>query len=255
MLPRQAWQKRRMTEPAISIVMPAYNAGAHLPGILERIPADAWPQIIRVYILNDGSRDDTGPIADALAGKYSQVSPVHFPVNRGYGAAVRAGLELCRKDKRCVAAVCLHADGQYPPERIPAALAQMRAEGLDILQGSRIASGTALAGGMPLYKYVANRALTSLENRAFKLRLTDYHSGMLFYSRRALDTLPFAGFSDSFEFDVEVIACARARGLNIGEIPIPTHYGGETSHVSSVRYGFRVLAVVKKYVCGGYGRP
>ena len=244
-----------MAELAISIAMPAYNAGARLPGVLERIPADAWPQVRHVYIVNDGSRDDTGTIADALAGKYLQVRPVHFPVNRGYGAAVRAGLELCRKDERCAAAVCLHADGQYPPERIPAALALMRTEKLDILQGSRIASGTALAGGMPLYKYVANRALTFLENIAFGLRLTDYHSGMLFYSRRALDTLPFADFSDSFEFDVEVIACARARGLNVGEIPIPTHYGGEVSHVPSVRYGCRVLAVVKKYLCGGYGRP
>jgi glycosyltransferase involved in cell wall biosynthesis len=243
-----------MAEPAVAIVMPAYNAGSHLRGVLERIPADLWPQLTRVYLVNDGSSDDTGPLADALVGKYPRLRPVHFPVNRGYGAAVRAGLDLCRQDKRCAAAVCLHADGQYPPERIQAGLALMRTLRLDILQGSRIASGTALTGGMPVYKFVANRALTFLENIAFGLRLTDYHSGMLFYSRRALDGLFFTGFSDGFEFDVEVIAAARAGGLSIGEIPIPTHYGDEISHVPSLRYGFRVLGVMKKYLCGGYGR-
>jgi glycosyltransferase involved in cell wall biosynthesis len=243
-----------MAEPAVAIIMPAFNAGAHLRGVLERIPAALWPELIRVCIINDGSSDDTGPLADALAAAYPRLHPLHFPVNRGYGAAVRAGLELCRQDDRCAAAVCLHADGQYPPECIPAALALLRTRSLDILQGSRIASGTALSGGMPLYKYAANRALTFLENIAFGLRLTDYHSGMLFYSRRALETLPFADFSDGFEFDVEVIAAARARELAIGEIPIPTHYGDEISRVPSVRYGFRVLGVMKKYILGGYGR-
>ena len=235
--------------------MPAYNAGDHLPGVVERIPAELWPQIIHVHIVDDGSSDATGRIADALAEKNPRIKPVHFPVNMGYGAAVRTGLERCRDDGRCEVAVCLHADGQYPPERIPGALAFMKEQQIDILQGSRIASGTALSGGMPLYKFVANRTLTFLENIVFGLGLTDYHSGMLFYSRQALAALPFPSFSDSFEFDVEVIACARANKMAIGEIPVPTHYGDEISHVPSLRYGFKVLGVMKKYLSGGYGRP
>jgi hypothetical protein len=148
--------------------------------------------------------------------------------------------------------MCLHADGQYAPEIIPDALSAMRSRLLDIMQGSRIASKTALSGGMPLYKFLANRALTFFENRVLKLSLTDYHSGMLFYARRALETLPFDTFSDSFDFDVEVIASARARGLSIGEIPVPTHYGTEISHVRSISYGVRVLDIMRKYAMGRY---
>jgi hypothetical protein len=119
------------------------------------------------------------------------------------------------------------------------------------VQGSRIASGTALSGGMPFYKYAANAALNVIENRTLKLAMTDYHSGYLLYGRRAL-ALPFRGFSDSFDFDLEMIACARARGLSVGEAPIPTHYGDEVSHLSPVTYGLRVLRVMWNYRRGRY---
>ena len=117
------------------------------------------------------------------------------------------------------------------------------ARGIDVLQGSRIASGTALSGGMPVYKYVSNRILTFFENIVFSLSMTDYHSGMLLYSRQALDSLPFGALSSSFDFDLEVIAVARSRGLSIAELPIPTRYAGEISHVNVYSYGLRVLRV------------
>ncbi len=242
-----------MKAQRVSIVMPAYNAQEHIEKVIARIPAPLWLSIAFIYILDDGSIDSTGTIADGLARKNDRIRVDHFGRNRGYGAAVKRGLALCRDDG-CLFAVCLHADGQYPPEAIPGALEAMLSTSIDIMQGSRIASGTALSGGMPLYKFLANRLLTFIENRAFGLSLTDYHSGMLFYSRKALESLPFQRLSDSFDFDVEAIACARAVGLTIGEMPIPTHYGTEISHVRSIDYGLRVCNVMRKFLMGRYSK-
>jgi glycosyltransferase involved in cell wall biosynthesis len=235
----------------VSVIMPAYNAQEHIAGVFERIPAGLWPIIANVWVIDDGSTDMTGTIINKLAAANAKIRPLRFNRNSGYGAALKKGLSMCRRDG-CGLGVCLHADGQYPPEIIPCAVTTMLSRSLDIMQGSRIASGTALSGGMPIYKFMANKVLTFLENRVFRLSLTDYHSGMLFYSRRALETLPFERFSDSFDFDVEVIAAARANNLAIGEIPIPTHYGTEISHVRSIPYGIRVLNAIIKYKQGRY---
>jgi hypothetical protein len=107
---------------------------------------------------------------------------------------------------------------------------------------------------MPLYKYLANAVLNRIENRTLGLSMSDYHSGYLVYGRRALARLPFRAFSDSFDFDLEVIACARALGLSVGEEPIPTHYGDEESHLCPVTYGLRVLRIMWKFRRGQYAR-
>jgi glycosyltransferase involved in cell wall biosynthesis len=206
-----------------------------------------------VWIIDDGSRDDTAACADTLAKGNAKIKVVRFPWNRGYGKAVREGLSRCAGDA-CDFAACIHADGQYPPEVIPKFVQEMASRRIDILQGSRIASGTALSGGMPVYKYVANRILTFFENIVFGLSMTDYHSGMLMYSRRALDSLPFSTLSSSFDFDLEAIAVARSRGLSIAELPIPTRYAGEISHVNVLSYGLRVLGVMAQYLTGKYRR-
>jgi hypothetical protein len=104
---------------------------------------------------------------------------------------------------------------------------------------------------MPLYKIAANALLNQIENRTLGLGMTDYHSGYLLYGPRALE-LPFAALSNSFDFDLEVIACARARGLSVGEEPIPTHYGDEVSHLDPISYGLRVLRVMWRYRRGRY---
>ena len=235
----------------ISLVIPAYNAVLFLERVILRIPADQRSSIQQIYIVNDGSTDATAALINRLAADDPKIQPIHFTKNRGYGAAVKEGLHLCKNDG-CDYAVCVHADGQYPPEYIGKGAALMASCGLHIMQGSRIASGTALSGGMPLYKFIANRLLTTLENIVFRLDMTDYHSGMLFYSKTALDTLPFNKFSDSFDFDVQVIACSCARKLAVGEMPIPTRYGEEHSHVRSIPYGLRVLRIVFDYASGKY---
>jgi glycosyltransferase involved in cell wall biosynthesis len=235
------------------VFIPAFNAAQHLPAVLSRFPDGLWPAIEHVWIINDGSGDDTGACADRLAKGNDKIKAVHVAWNRGYGKTVREGLCRCKQDN-CDFAVCLHADGQYPPEVIPRFVQEMATGGIDILQGSRIASGTALSGGMPVYKYAANRILTFFENIVFNLSMTDYHSGMLVYGRKALNTLPFEALSNSFAFDLEVIALARSRGLRIAELPIPTRYAGEISHVNVVSYGLRVIRVMARYLAGRYHR-
>lgn len=231
--------------------MPAYNAAAHVEQVVERIPPEVWNRLIHLWVVNDGSTDNTREVLERIEGRYHEIRSIHFCRNKGYGAAVKAGLDSCRNDG-CDLAVCLHADGQYAPEVIPNAIALMEGNGYDILQGSRIASGTALTGGMPLYKFLANRGLTFFENLVFRLSMTDYHSGYMFYSAHALSTIPFGELSGSFDFDLEVIASVRARGMKIGEFPIPTRYAEEKSHVNSVPYGLRCVRVMIRYLLGAY---
>jgi len=236
---------------SVSIIIPAYNAEAHLTGVIDRIPRAVWRSLRTLWIIDDGSTDSTAAVAAFLAKRHEGIHPVHFSANRGYGSAVATGIRLCLDDG-CDFAACLHADGQYPPEAIPAFIDAMESQRINLMQGSRIASGTALSGGMPLYKYAAGRLLTALENRCFALRLTDYHSGFIVYDRACLEALPLPRMSRSFAFDLEAIAAARSRGLAVGELPIPTRYADEVSYLKPVRYGMRVLWVVAKFGMGYY---
>jgi glycosyltransferase involved in cell wall biosynthesis len=237
--------------PALGIFIPAYNAAATLPAVIERIPKDLWADIGTVTVINDGSKDDTAAVAEGLRAKYPKLQVHSFDKNQGYGQAVRRGLGFCR-ESGCEYSVCLHADGQYPPEKLVQFLAYMRRYRVDVLQGSRHKDGTARAGGMPLYKIAAGKALTFLENLCFGLDMTDYHSGFLMYSRKALKTIPFERLSRYFDFDLEVIATARARGLHVSELAIPTRYAGEKSYLNPIRYGLRVLRVMARYRMGKY---
>ena len=235
---------------SIAVVIPAYNAGRHIASVLSRLARVEDCRLARVIVVNDGSTDDTLARVASTSFTRCSVDVIDRPQNGGYGAAMKDGLAAARhSDAELVA--CVHADGQYSPEVLPALARAQRRRGLDLLQGSRIASGTAQSGGMPLYKRAANALLNQLENRTFGLDMTDYHSGYLLYGRRALE-LPFRGLSSSFDFDLEVIASARARGLAVGEEPIPTHYGDEVSHLNPIGYGLRVLRVMWNYHRGRY---
>jgi len=235
---------------SLVIVIPAYNAAAHIEGVLRRIAHIDGGELARVVIVNDGSTDDTAERIRQARFTRCPLTLIDRPKNGGYGAAMKDGLEAAREHSPELVA-CVHADGQYSPEALPGLCRALRGRGLDLLQGSRIASGTALSGGMPLYKYVANAALNQLENHTLQLNMTDYHSGYLIYGPRAL-ALPFRALSNSFVFDLEVIASARARKLAVGEAPIPTHYGNEVSHLNPVSYGLRVLRVMWNYRRGHY---
>lgn len=235
----------------LGIVVPAYNAARTLPGVLRRIDGARPPGLGRIIVVDDGSADDTAAVARALAAELPALTVLVRPRNGGYGAAMKDGLAEAR---RCGAdhAASVHADGQYSPEVLSQLLGALETRRLDLVQGSRVAGGRALEGGMPLYKYAANWALNKLERRVFALPLSDFHSGYLVYGPRALERVPFDRLSDSFDFDMEAIAAARARGLAVGEGPIPTHYGDEVSYLNPLTYGLRVLRVMWRFKRGVY---
>ena len=237
--------------PPTTIFIPSYQAAETIGAVIDRIPAEAWEGIQAVLVINDGSSDDTDAVVARIAETRPKVVLHSQPENRGYGAAVRRGLALSLETP-CEYVVCLHADGQYPPEKLPEFVPYMKEHGVDVLQGSRHKAGTARAGGMPFYKVVAGHALTWLENRTFGLSMTDYHSGFMLYSRRAVERIPFAELSSYFDFDLEVIASARARGLRVDELGIPTRYADEASHLNPIWYGLRCLRVMVRFRLGRY---
>ncbi len=220
----------------VVVVMPAYNAAQ----TLQRTYAELPKQVVDVVVVvDDASDDETVSLARRLG-----THVVTHERNLGYGGnqktCYRAALALGAD-----VVVMLHPDYQYSP-RLVTALAAMVAYGeYDVALGSRILCGGARVGGMPLYKYVANRALTAFENLLLGARLSEYHTGLRAFSRHVLETLPLGVNSDDFVFDNQVLAQALYFGLRIGEISCPTRYFPEASSISfsrSVRYGLDVVA-------------
>ena len=238
-------------QPSLSVFVPAYNAAETIRGVIARIPDNAWQIIDAVHVIDDGSTDDTARVARALEQEYPKVHVHSLQRNQGYGEAVRQGMKRCLASEGDYVA-CLHADGQYPPEQLHEFVQQMHSRRIDVLQGSRHKGGSALAGGMPFYKYAAGKCLTWLENKVFGLRMTDYHSGFLVYSRKALVVVPIDRLSAYFDFDLEFIAWASSKGLVVDELAIPTRYAGEVSHLNPIWYGLRTLGVMGRYVSGRY---
>jgi glycosyltransferase involved in cell wall biosynthesis len=237
----------------IFIVMPAYNAGATIEKVFSRIPQRVGDGIERYVVVNDGSTDDTNEALDRLSGRYANLVTLQHDQNRGYGAAEKTLLNYAVKEKADVA-VLLHSDGQYSPEKISDLLNPLDENRADMVQGSRMLDGGALKGGMPLYKFVANKCLTALENWAFGLKLAEYHSGYMVYSQKCLTEIPFNKLSDSFDFDLEMIVMAKIKGLRLAEVAIPTIYADEISHLKPIQYGLNVLSVIFAYKSGRYDR-
>jgi hypothetical protein len=146
----------------------------------------------------------------------------------------------------------LHADGQYAPECIEALLAPLARGEADLVFGSRLA-GAPLAGHMPLHRFVGNKALTGLANLLLDWHLSEFHSGYRAYRCAALRTLPLARLADDYEFDVEILILFRERGLRVEEMPIPTHYGEEQSHINVWRTGVAILGVLSEYALHRWG--
>ena len=227
--------------PNVVVVMPAYNAGRTLRMTYEELPKDT---VNLVILVDDGSTDATLDVARQLG---LQIF-VHNR-NYGYGAnqktcyteALRAGADIV---------VMVHPDYQYDPTLVPDLIGPIVRGEADVVLGSRLKGGTALAQGMPWWKYVANRFLTGVENRVFKLNLSEFHTGYRAFRREVLETVNFGANSDSFVFDQEIIAQVVASGFRIAEIAVPTRYFPEASSasfVASTVYGLRILAVLFWY--------
>ena len=235
----------------VFVLMPAYNAGATIEKVFARIPPEAQKRIRRYVVVNDGSTDQTEAALARLLTQFPTLVTLTHEINRGYGAAEKTLLSYAL-DQRADVGIVLHSDGQYAPESIPELLSSFDQDTADLVQGSRMLGGGALKGGMPFYKFVANKALTAIENWEFGLKLAEYHSGYMLYSRKTMAAIPFRKLSDSFDFDLEMIVMARVKGLRIVETAIPTHYADEVSHLQPVQYGLRVLRVVRDYRRGKY---
>jgi glycosyltransferase involved in cell wall biosynthesis len=235
----------------VFVLMPAYNAGGTIEKVFARIPSEARQRIRRYVVVNDGSTDDTAAALARLQNEFSNLVVLTHSPNKGYGEAEKTLLRYALREGADVGIV-LHSDGQYSPEKIIDLLDPFDRDMADLVQGSRVLGGGALRGGMPLYKLIANKTLTAIENLAFGLKLAEYHSGYMLYTRRALEIIPFEKLSGSFDFDLEMIVLAHVRGLRIAEIPIPTIYAGEKSHLHPIQYGLDVLSVVWDYRRGKY---
>ena len=225
----------------VVVVMPAYNAGKTLEQTYREIPKDLVDEVI---LVDDASKDETVPVSKSLG-----IRTVLHLANKGYGGnqktcyreALRVGGDII---------VMLHPDYQYTPQLVPA-MASMIASGVyDVVLGSRILCGGTLAGGMPIYKYVANRCLTLAQNVIMNQKLSEYHTGYRAFSRRVLETLPLEHNSDDFVFDNEMLAQIAYFGFKTGEISCPTKYFKGASSINfkrSMEYGLGVLDTSIKY--------
>ena len=236
----------------IFVVIPAYNAAGTLERVFQRVPAEVRTKIERVLVVNDGSLDGTGALVCRLAGADPKIALIEHATNRGYAQAQKTGFTAALEAGADIVAL-LHADGQYAPELLPTLLRPLETGEADVVQGSRMLDPRgALRGGMPVYKFVANRVLSALENWVYGMKLAEYHSGYMLYSARTLRAIPFQRLSDTFHFDGEMLLMAHRKRLRIREIPIPTHYGDEKSHLKPIRYGLDVLTIMARYLAGKY---
>ncbi|MEI2637878.1 MAG: bifunctional glycosyltransferase/class I SAM-dependent methyltransferase [Microthrixaceae bacterium] len=238
-----------MKSKRIGVLVVAYNAAATLAQVLDRIPQDFRPEIDLVIVGDDNSQDQTHLIAVG----YQQLDPdlpievTRHPKNLGYGGNQKWGYQRAI-DEGLDIIVLLHGDGQYAPELLPRMVEPLINNEADAVFGSRMMTeGGARRGGMPLYKYVGNRILTTFENAVAGVDLSEWHSGYRAYSVDALKRLPFQRNSDGFDFDTQIILQLIETGQRITEIPIPTYYGDEISHVNGMSYAKDISKEVLRY--------
>ena len=237
--------------PGIVVVMPAYNAARTLGETHQRIP----PVVRQVILVDDHSQDDTAALASSLG-----LTVIRHPHNVGYGGNQKTCyMEALRSGADVV--VMLHPDGQYPPELITDLVEPILKGRADFVLGSRmLVPGGAKAGGMPLWKRIANRCLTTVENGALGTDFAELHTGYRAYSADFLRTIPFLRNSNDFVFDTQVIAQAVAFGQRVAEVPARSRYFADASSVGFVvgaRYGLETLWVMASFVAWrlGLSRP
>jgi glycosyltransferase involved in cell wall biosynthesis len=226
----------------VTVVLPAYNAAKTLSKTLVEVPMDIVDEII---LCDDNSTDDTIAVAKSLNIHHI----ISHQVNRGYGGNQKSLYDKAIATNADIV-IMLHPDYQYTPKLITA-MVSIISEGLyPVVFGSRILGGGALKGGMPLYKYIANRFLTSFQNILLGQKLSEYHTGYRAYSIDVLKAIDYNANSDDFIFDNQVIAQIFEKGFDIAEITCPTKYFEEASSINlsrSIQYGLGVLSVSIQY--------
>ena len=220
----------------LMVVMPAYRAARTLEATWRGLPHDI---VDRVLLVDDASHDETAQIAKGLG-----IDVLLHDTNRGYGANQKTCYQAALEDGADII-VMVHPDYQYEPRLVTAMAAMIESEIYDIVIGSRITGGGALRGGMPLWKYIANRGLTAFQNLLLGAKLSEYHSGYRAYSRQVLENLNWQNNSDDFVFDNQFLVQGIIGGYRMGEISVPTKYFDDASSINfkrSVKYGLGVLS-------------
>lgn len=234
----------------ITVVLPAYNAAQTLKQTFDEIPRDVVDDII---LIDDASRDATVEMARRLG-----ILTIRHDRNRGYGAnqktCYRAALE-----RGADIVIMLHPDYQYTPKLLLPMVSLLASGFFDVVLGSRILGVGALAGGMPRYKYFANRGLTFIQNLLLNYKLSEYHTGYRGFTRHVLENLPLDKNSNDFVFDNEMLSQIIYAGFRVGEISCPTRYSTESSSINfrrSLTYGVGVLrtSVSFRLACWGWDR-
>ena len=232
----------------LGILIVAYNAQDTLAKVLDRIPSDFATQIDSILVCDDASTDDTHNVGLRYQSNSKlPLTIVRHQINLGYGGNQKTGYQWAL-EKNLDLVVLLHGDGQYAPEYLPQIVEPIVSGRADVVFGSRmITQGGARQGGMPLYKFVGNKILTTLQNRLAKVSLTEWHSGYRAYSVAALRKVNFLKNSDYFDFDSQIILQMIGARQRIVEIEIPTFYGDEISRVNGIKYGFKILIHTVKF--------
>jgi glycosyltransferase involved in cell wall biosynthesis len=226
----------------VVVVMPAYNAELTLERTFKDIPFDIVDEVL---LVDDFSHDETVALAQKL-----NIRCFLHERNLGYGGnqktcyieALKLGADIV---------VMLHPDYQYSPKIIPALAGLVASGEYELALGSRILGGKSIQGGMPVYKYIANRVLTAMQNLILGAKLSEYHTGFRAFARHVLEILPILENSDDFLFDNEILCQAVYFGFNIGEVSCPTHYFPEASSINltrSMKYGLGVLLTSGKFL-------
>ena len=222
----------------VVVVLPAYNAAKTLESTLREVPMDLVDELI---LCDDASKDNTAVLARSLGIQHV----IQHPINRGYGGNQKSlynkALEL-----NADIVIMLHPDYQYTPKLIPSMVNIIGEELFPVVLGSRILGKGALKGGMPLYKYIANRFLTGFQNFLIGYKLSEYHTGYRAFSKEVLKAIHYEGNSDDFIFDNQMLSQIIYKGFDIAEVTCPTKYFEEASSINFVRsskYGLGVMGV------------
>jgi glycosyltransferase involved in cell wall biosynthesis len=226
----------------IAVVLPAYNAARTLVQTYREIPHDIVDEVV---LVDDRSADDTVTVAKELGIRHV----IQHDANRGYGGNQKTCYDTALSLGADIV-VMLHPDYQYTPKLVRAMVAVLAEDVYDIVLGSRILGNGARMGGMPLYKYVSNRAITAFENLVIGQKLSEYHTGFRAYRRHVLEKIPYAANSDDFIFDNQFLVQAHALGFRMAELTCPTRYFPEASSINfkrSLRYGILCCATAVRF--------
>ena len=232
-----------LAQKRVLIFIVAYNAERTIGSVLNRIPPSLRNPGVEVLIIDDSSRDATfaaGLQHEDRDGDF-RINILRNPENQGYGGNQKLGYHYAIENGFDIVAL-VHGDGQYAPEKLPELLEPLIKGEADAVLGSRmLRKQDALAGGMPVYKWIGNQVLTAFQNLMLGTQLSEFHSGYRLYSVAALRNIPFERNANDFHFDTDIIIQLHYAGLRIFEIPIPTFYGDEICHVNGLKYAWDII--------------